>query len=214
MNTVRRMPIPKEPPPKVYAVSEDRRELEPLTEGVEISGNSSHGRVLMTRDAFAKAWPRDIFIQWEEPWDDPVPAYIGKIHTARSPIVTKWQFSRLGISFETSSIRLEVTSHLTIEWVCAGRMPFEHGTVDEDEDEDVTPPKLKPCPFCGGEKIDYIRPADGALKWEVKGHLLCLTCGTEGPKPIRLESPRFLSREKIVEDLDSAISHWNTRSYE
>ena len=56
--------------------------------------------------------------------------------------------------------------------------------------------KPKPCPFCGGEKIDTESGIDTGWAW-------CLSCNATGPE---ISSREIVSRGKIIEA-------WNSRRY-
>lgn len=52
--------------------------------------------------------------------------------------------------------------------------------------------RLKPCPFCGGNKIDII----GTDRYWI----VCSECGCEGPAPATLH-----------ENIETMVTAWNTR---
>lgn len=51
-------------------------------------------------------------------------------------------------------------------------------------------PKMKPCPFCGGEAIRIVRPSPGLMA------VWCQGCGAQGPMKQREEE---------------AVAAWNRR---
>ena len=80
---------------------------------------------------------------------------------------------------------------------------------------DMNEVELKPCPFCGGNKIDYSIKTTG--RWERKYHMAmyCKECNCYGARV--LVTPTETNRydiEKNTEYKKLAIEAWNRRENE